>query len=115
MSDLLPSGANSIGWLFPALAFTTWVGVPIYAAWVRGRLYAAFAGVILTLSLPAGRHRLTARFAMRADSYKDSAQTDGMAFSVLAPGLWLLPLGGLLKNLPVLALIAVHGLLGEER
>ena len=38
----------------------------------------------LTLELPAGRHRLTARFAMRADSYKDSARTDGMAFSVVA-------------------------------
>ncbi|WP_422030824.1 DoxX-like family protein [Roseovarius sp.] len=38
-----------------------------------------------------------------------------VAFSVLAPVLWLLPLGGLLKNLPVLALIAVVYVLEEER
>ena len=38
-----------------------------------------------------------------------------VAFSVLNPLLWLLPLGGLLKNLPVLALIAVIAILEEER
>ena len=38
-----------------------------------------------------------------------------LAFTFLAPALWLLPLGGLLKNLPILALIAVNGLLVEER
>jgi len=38
-----------------------------------------------------------------------------LAFTLLAPALWLLPLGGLLKNIPILALIAVHGLLLEER
>jgi len=38
-----------------------------------------------------------------------------VAFSVLAPVLWLLPLGGLLKNLPVLALIAVVYVLEDER
>ena len=38
-----------------------------------------------------------------------------LSFSVLAPALWLLPLGGLLKNLPVLALIAIHGILEDER
>ena len=37
------------------------------------------------------------------------------AFSVLAPVLWLLPLGGLLKNLPILALIAVVYVLEDER
>ena len=30
-----------------------------------------------------------------------------LAFTVLAPAMWLLPLGGLLKNLPILALILV--------
>lgn len=38
-----------------------------------------------------------------------------IAFSVLAPSLWLLPLGGLLKNLPLLALIGVFIILEEER
>ena len=37
------------------------------------------------------------------------------AFTILAPALWLLPLGGLLKNIPVLALVALHGVLEEER
>ena len=38
-----------------------------------------------------------------------------LAFSLLAPALWLLPLGGLLKNIPLLVLIAVHGILESER
>ena len=38
-----------------------------------------------------------------------------LAFTILAPGLWLLPLGGLLKNLPILALIAIHAILEDER
>lgn len=37
------------------------------------------------------------------------------AFTILAPALWLLPLGGLLKNLPILALILVWMLLEDER
>ncbi len=37
------------------------------------------------------------------------------AFTALAPVLWLLPLGGLLKNLPVLALILLIFILEEER
>lgn len=37
------------------------------------------------------------------------------AFSWLAPILWLLPLGGLLKNIPLLALIAIQAILEEER
>ena len=38
-----------------------------------------------------------------------------LAFSLLAPVLWLLPLGGLLKNIPLLVLIAMHGILESER
>lgn len=38
-----------------------------------------------------------------------------LAFSWLAPALWLLPLGGLLKNIPLLALIAVQAILEDER
>lgn len=38
-----------------------------------------------------------------------------LGLTVLAPGLWLDPFGGLLKNLPVLALLSVHLALVEER
>lgn len=41
------------------------------------------------------------------------AYTAGL--SVVAPALWLDPFGGLLKNLPVLALLLVHLALAEER
>lgn len=37
------------------------------------------------------------------------------AFTLLAPTLWALPLGGLLKNIPILALIWVHYILERER
>lgn len=38
-----------------------------------------------------------------------------MAFTLLAPILWLLPLGGLLKNLPILMLIGLWAVLERER
>jgi uncharacterized protein YbjT (DUF2867 family) len=38
-----------------------------------------------------------------------------LAFTALAPVLWLLPLGGLLKNLPVFVLVAIWGILEHER
>jgi hypothetical protein len=38
-----------------------------------------------------------------------------LAFTVIAPALWLLPLGGLLKNLPILFLILVWMVLEDER
>ena len=41
------------------------------------------------------------------------AYTIGLGF--MAPGLWSDPFGGLLKNLPILALILVHRTLEEER
>ena len=44
---------GDLAWLFHLLAVVTWIGVPCYAAIVRGRLYATFAGVLMTLSLPA--------------------------------------------------------------
>lgn len=39
--------------LFRVLAIITWIGVPLYAAIVRGRLYAIFSAVILTFALPS--------------------------------------------------------------
>ncbi len=38
--------------LFPVLAVATWLGVPLYAAFARGRFYAIFSAVLLTFSLP---------------------------------------------------------------
>ena len=38
-----------------------------------------------------------------------------LVLTLLAPELWADPFGGLLKNLAVLALIAVHMALAEER
>lgn len=38
-----------------------------------------------------------------------------LAFTALNPALWLLPLGGLLKNVPLLALIAVAAIVERER
>ena len=38
-----------------------------------------------------------------------------LGLTILAPALWLLPFGGLLKNLPVLALLLASLALAEER
>ena len=40
-------------WPLWILAGATWIGVPVYAAIVRGRLYALFSAVILTFALPS--------------------------------------------------------------
>ncbi|MFO0688546.1 MAG: metallophosphoesterase [Myxococcota bacterium] len=38
--------------LFPVLAAATWIAVPIYAAFARGRFYAIFSAVLMTFALP---------------------------------------------------------------
>jgi len=43
---------DDVSWIFRVLALATWIGVPIYAAFVRGRFYAVFSLVILSFSLP---------------------------------------------------------------
>jgi predicted MPP superfamily phosphohydrolase len=43
---------NNIAEIFQVFALATWVGVPLYAAIVRGRFYAIFTLVILSFSLP---------------------------------------------------------------
>lgn len=35
--------------------------------------------------------------------------------TLIAPALWAEPIGGLLKNLPILVLILIHRILEEER
>ena len=37
------------------------------------------------------------------------------ALAILAPGYWLSPLGGLAKNLPVLVLLAMSGVMEKQR
>jgi predicted MPP superfamily phosphohydrolase len=44
---------DDLSWLFRLFALATWIGVPAYAAIVRGRFYAIFSAVILSFSLPA--------------------------------------------------------------
>ncbi len=43
---------NDLSGLFQVLAVMTWIGVPVYAAIMRGRFYAIFSAVILSFSLP---------------------------------------------------------------
>ena len=38
-----------------------------------------------------------------------------LVIGVALPSLWLDPLGPLLKNIPILALILVHGAIGDKR
>ena len=100
-----------LGLFLPATAFLplldTWI--PDAALIALARLGGAVDIAIALALLRAWRLRLMVllQLAMVA------AYT--LSFSVLAPALWLLPLGGLLKNLPVLALIAIHGILEDER
>ncbi|MFP6655545.1 MAG: metallophosphoesterase, partial [Myxococcota bacterium] len=43
-------GAERLFWVLTAV---TWIGVPLYAAVARGRLYALFSGILLSFSLPS--------------------------------------------------------------
>ena len=87
-----PSGGFvEIGWVFPVLAVLSWILVPAYAAYSRGRLYAGFAGVILTFALPAA---LILHARLRASV---SAETAGVldvlfAYSMAAAGVQLVHL-----------------------
>jgi len=101
-----------IGVFLPAAAFLPLVegaGFPEMTLTVLARLGgAADLAVALTL-LRGWRPRLMA--GVQAGLVLGYT----LAFTVLAPALWLLPLGGVLKNLPVLALIAVVCVLEDER
>lgn len=55
------------------------------------------------------------RLRLMAGAQAAMVLTYTLAFAALAPALWLLPLGGLLKNIPLLVLIALHAALEEER
>ncbi len=81
---------------------------------VAAPLWLARAGGIadLCLGLALLRNLWPKRLA-QAQLALVGAYTIGL--TLLAPGLWADPFGGLLKNLPVLALILVHLILAEER
>lgn len=107
-------------WLFSAalglfLAPETFLPMLPNAPWPDGIsvLMARLGGVVdlaVGLALLRGwRPKLiaAAQFAMVA--------TYSLAFTLLAPVLWLLPLGGVLKNLPILMLIVISAVLEDER
>ncbi|MEQ8291526.1 MAG: DoxX-like family protein [Roseovarius sp.] len=101
-----------IGLFLPAAEFLPLIagsGVPDWLAVAFARLVGVADLAIAGALLRGWRPRLMAGV--------QAAMVLGytVAFSVLAPLLWLLPLGGLLKNLPVLALIAVVAVLEDER
>lgn len=56
-------------------------------------------------------------FHLRPLAWIQAAMIAGytVAFTVLSADLWLLPLGGLLKNIPLLVLIILHAILEDER
>lgn len=74
----------------------------------------ARAGGVADLALALG---LAAAWRLRLLGWLQLGLVTGytLAFTALAPDLWLLPLGGLLKNLPVLMLIWLFLVLEDER
>lgn len=99
MGLLLPTGS-----FLPALN-----GLSEPAALILARL-GGVADLALAFALIRDwRPRLTARLQL----LMVAGYTTGLG--LIAPALWLDPFGGLLKNLPVLALIAIHAILAEER
>lgn len=79
---------GGLGWVFPALAVATWIAVPAYAAHARGRLYATFAAVILTFSLPAALV-LHARLRAELPASLVDAVDVAFAYSMAAAGVQL--------------------------
>jgi len=75
-----------VAWIFRTLAVATWLGVPLYAAFVRGRFYAMFSLVILSMSLPAA---LILHFRLRALASPETALLLDIlfAYSMAASGL----------------------------
>ncbi len=71
-------------------------------------------GGLVDLAIAAG---LARGWRLRLLGWVQMAMIAGytLSFTWLAPGLWLLPLGGLLKNLPLLVLIWLFLVLEEER
>ena len=79
---------DSIQTIFPVLAITIWISVPVYAAAVRGRLYAIFSGVLLSLTIP-GALILHARWTELASASLQPALHLLFAYSMAAAGVQL--------------------------
>ncbi len=109
---LLWIASGLLGLFLPAdtfLPMTTHLGLPD-AVWIALARIGGLADLAIALALLRNwRPRLIglAQLAL--------VGTYTAAFTLLAPGLWLLPLGGLLKNLPILMLILVWMVLEDER
>ena len=74
--------------LFPLLALVTWLGVPLYALRARGRPYALFGFVLLSLTLPGAlvtHARVTSWVAPGLRPWLDAA----FAWAMAAAGLHL--------------------------
>ena len=53
--------SHALPWIFPILALTTWIVIPLYAGLRRGRFYAIFSAIVLALASIGGGlvfHRL---------------------------------------------------------
>lgn len=101
-----------IGLFLPASQFlpiTAHTGLPD-ALWI----VLARAGGVADLALALALLRNWRPHVVAAAQFALVA-TYTLVFTFIAPALWLLPLGGLLKNLPILALIGTWAILEDER
>lgn len=100
-----------LGLLLPSTAFQHFLPdfLPDSLVLVLAR-FMGLADICIALALLKG-------WRLRMVAWVQGAVVMGytLGFSILAPQLWALPLGGLLKNLPVLTLIVIHAILEEER
>ena len=98
-----------LGLATPSTSFTPGLALPEPIAIALAR---AFGALDLALALALLRNWRPKTTAL-AQIALVLAYTAGL--TLLAPALWLDPYGGLLKNLPILALLLAHLALGEER
>ena len=99
-----------LGLLLPAAEFLPRLGA--LPGWLLEAMARAGGLADLALGLALLRDWRPRRVA-QAQIALVAAYTAGL--TLIAPGLWLDPFGGLLKNLPVMALLLVHLALAEER
>ena len=100
----------ALGLFLPAAEFLPRLGA--LPGWVLETMARAGGIADLALGLALLRDWRPKRVA-QAQIALVAVYTAGL--TLIAPGLWLDPFGGLLKNLPVLALLLVHLALAEER
>jgi hypothetical protein len=98
-----------LGLATPASSFAPGLPLPEALATALARAF-GIADLILALAL-------LRNWRPRATALAQIALVLGytLGLTLLAPALWLDPYGGLLKNLPILALLLVHLAMVEER